>query len=224
MHAVAKHRFLDHPDAQAGVPGSQEPVGVLPLEGGVKRPDPLERAAAKEPGSLLREHVPRPALFEREPRGALRARLEQQLEWRGHHVRLGVLRQIPGLRGELGRKPYVVAPVEGDQLAPGGRDARVQRRGHAARLLAQIGHGPGPGHVGSAVGGAVVHDDHLERVVVLGQDAVDRLAEVVLAIAHGNHHAHQLGAGESRRTALAADRRLQHACPLGPALVRSARS
>ena len=55
---------------------------------------------------------------------------------------------------------------------------------------------------GSAVGGTVVADDEFEVAVGLGEDRVNRLGNIALAVVHGNTYRNQrlrtaLGSGET---------------------------
>src|SRR5581483_3022295 len=101
-----------------------------------------------------------------------------------HHARdLGVLEQVADLDGELVREDDVVRVDERDELALRDLDPRVSRRRRAAVLLPEIADlGKGLRDLAAAVGRAVVDDDHLERLVLKGEDALERLAQERLRV------------------------------------------
>ena len=123
----------------------------------------------------------------------------------------------------------VVVGVQEPDVVPARRlQRRVARAGEPLVLrVEQPPHAHRPGRVRrhqfahqrvGAVGGAVVHHQHLDAVVGLGQHRVQALAQVVLDVVDGNQHRQprRVGAGvlvdaRGRQVGWAAHRRLTHA-------------
>ena len=90
------------------------------------------------------------------------------------------------LQRGLRRLPEVVGVEEGDELAAGGAQGRVAGGADAGpRLVHDLDRGrEAAGDLGAAVARAVVDDDDLIAGPALGEDALDRLGQVGLAVAH----------------------------------------
>ena len=74
------------------------------------------------------------------------------------------------------------------------REASIARGGEALVLGVQHAHpgvarGVGVAHGPAPVGRAVVHEQYVQVLVVLGEDAVEALGEVALHVVHENRGA-----------------------------------
>ena len=88
---------------------------------------------------------------------------------RGQHARAG---------GERARQKPVVRVEENNQFATRGGQTAVTRGRNPAVLLHDVAHGRKcRGHSRRVVGGAVVHYDDVERIVLLAEHARDGLSE-----------------------------------------------
>jgi len=91
-----------------------------------------------------------------------------------HRTRFRMGGQVLHLQRHTVLGPQVVGVEEGGELAVRGGDGSVARRGRAAVLLLDDMHlGARRENLRRAIGRAVVADDDLERLVVLGQEAVE---------------------------------------------------
>ena len=59
--------------------------------------------------------------------------------------------------------------------------------------------------VGGGVGGSIVDDDHLDRLVLLLAHACHRISDEALAVVHGDDHADQWGGLHRSSTRLITD-------------------
>ena len=123
-------------------------------------------------------------------RRRLHALLDDPLLPPEHAARLRVLVEVAGLRTELRRRQDVVVVEERDQVAAREREPRVPRRRQAPVLLPHVAHRERLRDLARPVLRAVVHEDDLERVEVLGEDALERLAQEPLAVEGGHDHSH----------------------------------
>ena len=191
MDAPPQVNLGDGRVGDAGDVGTQHPIGVLaPGEGGIEVADTLKNLTAHD---HRREHkVTGHAVdpFGFDPGGRGLPGFEKVHHPGEAKPDLGVTLEQPDLSIELAGEPEIVAIEEGEQGASTGANRGVAGGGDST-----VGEGQEPDsgvstrHLSCTIGRAVVGDDHLERVVTLREDAVERLAEVVLAVVGRYDHA-----------------------------------
>ena len=106
-----------------------------------------------------------------------------------HHVEAGVRVERGLLEAQLPGGRAIVGVEEGVERSGGLLDCPVPRRAVTGVLLSHYSQvGEAPRDVAAAVRRSVVHDDQLDRLVVLGENALDRLAKVGSGVVHADHH------------------------------------
>ena len=133
--------------------------------------------------------------------GRTRRRPAPEQEAAEDDARLGMLGHHLELARQLVRIPVVVVVEQADEFAARLADAVVARAADAGVALRDQPH---PGIVGAhdlrrAVGGAIVHHQHLEVCHRLGEHAGQRLADVGLAVVAGDDDADAGHATPARR-------------------------
>jgi hypothetical protein len=109
-----------------------------------------------------------------------------------HHVEAGISVERRLLKAQLARREAVVSVEKGVEISGGVLDGTVTGRAVASILLGDHRHlREAPGDLGCAIRRAVVDHDQLDRLVVLRQDALDRLAEIGGSVVRADHHAQE---------------------------------
>ena len=96
-----------------------------------------------------------------------------------------------GLNLELGRGHHVVVVLKGDEPTARELQPGVPRGRRAPILLVDVLHREGTRDLSGAVGGAVVDEDDFVSIELLRARALERLAEVLLAVVDGNDDRHE---------------------------------
>ena len=142
--------------------------------------------------------------------GLLRREEAHALLGLGREILAAVVDLAPGTDGDVGpavreqrqqirdrvRGDVVVVVHEEDVVARGVRDAVVARVGETSVGLVQgadarVLFGPGVAERGAAVGRAVVHEQDLEPLVALADQALHAAAEQVLGLVDGDDHGNE---------------------------------
>jgi len=93
---------------------------------------------------------------------------------------------VADLGAELRRRQDVVVVQERDEIAARDGESGVSRSGQPLVRLADVAHGERLRDLAGSVLRAVVHEDDLERLEVLREDALERLLQEPLAVVGGD--------------------------------------
>jgi hypothetical protein len=190
MESVERHHLGAELDLEPVLRGAQEAVQRVGVHvAGIKAANLAEQGSSRDDGTPdAGDRAARMGRTKAIGELVAHALLDEMLHVVHAHVKLAARAEARDLPIQLVSMPDVVGVQESDELTPCEVDATIPSGWRPGRLLPDHPYAlaVGGGDLGASVARAVVDDDYLERTVSLGEDAVDRLAQVAFGVADGN--------------------------------------